>query len=727
MRTSTHDRLQGEKIFLIVRFITTIFFEKFSSNPVNKYIKMEKGGDFMFIKLTVYKKNGLHVRMAAAFISLLQNLIQNKEILKKTYVLYQDKKVQVNNLLSLVSLKIGQGEEFILHFEEKIDDQIVQQIKNFFEQTDLEDSQQAETDRLLMENSITLHEAISALPNGIVVVNSDNIITYVNAAAAKLLEKDPHELINQRADEVIPHSRLHEVLKTGKMELSKKQEINHHTLLTTRSPIIFNGKTIGAVAIFQDISTIEKISKELNEVKELQQRLNLVLKSVSDLIGLTDKNGNFIYKNDEMDVLLKKLNSVPNIQSIIGQHEWENIKSTQNQIMKLIQVNQQSSYITKINPIFVDDEFRGTVATMTPFDDIKKLLEKIDLMEQRTKYLEMELSKHQGFDEAFHKIIGNSETLKDSLTIAAKVAKTNSTVIITGESGTGKELVAKAIHEASDRKNNLFIRVNCAAIPPQLMESELFGYEKGAFTGAYKTHRGKFELANKGTIFLDEIGDLSLDLQAKILRVLQEREVERIGGYAPIQLDVRVIAATHRDLKKMVDEGSFREDLYYRLNVVPIHLPPLRARKEDIPLLVEAFRKQLNARLGKNIKGYEKGFMEALCSYHWPGNIRELQNVIERLFNLADEEIMRCKDLPYYISNPQCQENKKIMQKQSINFGNEVQTFKEYEKQIFSFACQYYPSYNKLAKALGITHKTAAKKIREYGLEHLVGKKYQMD
>jgi TyrR family helix-turn-helix protein len=679
----------------------------------------------MFIKLRVYKKNGLHVRMAAAFISMLQNLFQNKETLKKMYVLYHDKKVQVNNLLSLVSLKIGQGEEFTLYFEEKVDEEIVRQIKNFFEQTELEDSQQAETDRLLMENSITLHEAVSALPNGIVVVNSDNIITYVNAAAVKLLEKDPHELINQRADEVIPHSRLHEVLKSGKMEISKKLEINNHTLLTTRSPIIFNGKTIGAVAIFQDISTIEKISKELNEVKELQQRLNLVLKSVSDLIGLTDKNGNFIYKNDEMDVLLKKLNNEPNIQFLIGQREWENIQDTQKQIMKLIQVNQQSSYITKVNPIFVDDEFRGTVTTMTPFDDIKQLLDKIDLMEQRTKYLEQELSKHQGFDVAFQKIIGNSETLKDSLTIAAKVAKTNSTVIITGESGTGKELVARAIHEASDRKNNPFIRVNCAAIPPQLMESELFGYEKGAFTGAYQTHRGKFELANKGTIFLDEIGDLSLDLQAKILRVLQEKEVERIGGYGPILLDVRVIAATHRDLKKMVEEGSFREDLYYRLNVVPIHLPPLRARKEDIPLLVEAFRKQLNERLGKNIKGYEKGFIEALCSYHWPGNIRELQNVIERLFNLADEDILRCKDLPYYIANSRCYENKEMIHKQNIIFGSEVLTFKEYEKQIFSFACQYYPSYNQLAKALGITHKTAAKKIREYGLEHLVGKKYQ--
>jgi TyrR family helix-turn-helix protein len=679
----------------------------------------------MFIKLSVYKKNGLHVRMAAAFILMLQNLIKNKEKLKKIYVLYRDKKIQVNNLLSLVSLKIGQGEEFILHFEEKVDNDIVNQIKKFFEQRDQEDSEQIETDRLLMENSITLHEALSALPNGIIVVNSDNIITYVNAAVAKLFEKDLHELINQRADEVIPHLRLHKVMQTGKMEVAKKQKINNHTLLTTCSPITFNGKTIGAVAIFQDISSIEKISKELNEVKELQQRLHLVLTSVSDLIGLTDTNGNFIYSNDEMNVLLSKLDGEKNIQLLIGTNEWKTIKNNQKQFMKVVHVNNESSYITKINPLIIDNEFRGTVMTMTRFDDIKQLLDKIDLMEQRAKYLEHELSKHRGFDMAFNKIIGNSETLKDSLTIAAKVAKTNSTVIITGESGTGKELVARAIHEASDRKNNPFIRVNCAAIPPQLMESELFGYEKGAFTGAYKTHRGKFELANKGTIFLDEIGDLSLDLQAKILRVLQEKEVERIGGFTTLRLDVRVIAATNRDLKKMVDEGSFREDLYYRLNVVPIHLPPLRARKEDIPLLVEAFREQLNAKLGKNIKGYEKGFIEALCNYNWPGNIRELQNVIERLFNLADGDILLCKDLPHYIANPQFHEKHEAKQTQGITFGNKVLPFKEYEKQIFSFACQYYPSYNQLAKALGITHKTAAKKIREYGLEHLVGKKYQ--
>jgi len=461
-----------------------------------------------------------------------------------------------------------------------------------------------------------------------------------------------------------------------------------------------------------------------DRVKELQEKLNLVLQSVTDLIGLTDEKGDFIFSNEGMDKLLKKREGKRNIREIIGKTGWEDLIRRRNPFMKVTKHKGQS-FITKVNPVIVEKEIRGTVATMTPLDDVKQLLEKIDIMEQRTRYLEQELSKHKGLSSAFHKIIGNSETLKDALTIADKVAKTHSTVLITGESGTGKELVARAIHEASSRKNHPFIRVNCAAIPPQLMESELFGYEKGAFTGAYKTHRGKFELADKGTIFLDEIGDLNLELQGKLLRVLQEKEIVRIGGFSTIHLDVRVIAATNRDLAKMVEEGTFREDLYYRLNVVPIHLPPLRARKEDIPLLVEAFRVELNARLGKNIKGYEKGFIEALCNYHWPGNIRELQNIMERLFNLADGDYLLCKDLPHYISNPHAPDSSKG-QEETIVLSKD-KPLHEYEKQIFAYACQFYPSFNQLAKSLGITHKTAASKIRKYKLEHLVGKKYQRD
>jgi len=663
----------------------------------------------MEIRLKINRKNGLHIRMGAAFISFLQSLIPDKEKLQRTYVIYNGKKVQANNLLSLVALKIKQGDEFTLVLDENTDRKTVEQIQAFFNQA---------------ASEVTLHEAVSSIPNGIIVVNKENVIIYVNKAAAELLEKEPQDILNRRADEVIPHSCLHKILQTGKTEITEKQQINHYTVITTRSPILLNDQIIGAVAIFQDISSIEKISKELNEVKELQEKLNLVLQSVTDLIGLTDEKGDFIFSNEGMDKLLKKREGKRNIREIIGKTGWEDLIRRRNPFMKVTKHKGQS-FITKVNPVIVEKEIRGTVATMTPLDDVKQLLEKIDIMEQRTRYLEQELSKHKGLSSAFHKIIGNSETLKDALTIADKVAKTHSTVLITGESGTGKELVARAIHEASPRKNHPFIRVNCAAIPPQLMESELFGYEKGAFTGAYKTHRGKFELADKGTIFLDEIGDLNLELQGKLLRVLQEKEIVRIGGFSTIHLDVRVIAATNRDLAKMVEEGTFREDLYYRLNVVPIHLPPLRARKEDIPLLVEAFRVELNARLGKNIKGYEKGFIEALCNYHWPGNIRELQNIMERLFNLADGDYLLCKDLPHYISNPHAPDSSKG-QEETIVLSKD-KPLHEYEKQIFAYACQFYPSFNQLAKSLGITHKTAASKIRKYKLEHLVGKKYQGD
>lgn len=680
------------------------------------------------LPLVVHKKNGLHVRLAASFITTLQSLLQNKELIKKTYVLYKDKKVQVNNLLSLVSLKIGQGEQFQLVFEENVSPHVITKIKHFFEEKDQEDAEQEKVDRLMMENSITLQEAIAGLPNGIVVVDKENVITYVNDAAAKLLEKEPQDLINHRADQVIPHSRLHLVMKTGKTEVAKKQTIKNHTLLTSRSPLIYDEQTIGAVAVFQDISTLEKVSQELKDVQELKQRLNLVLQSVSDLIGLTDRFGSFIYSNDEMNLMLHKNNKVKTIQSIIGEKVWESIVANPNPCMKVIQINEQLTYITKVNQILINGEFRGTVVTMSPYDEIKVLLQKIELMEQRTKYLEFELSKHQELNEAFKAIIGNSEVLIDSLSMANKVSKTDSTVIITGESGTGKELVARAIHEASNRKEKPFIQVNCAAIPPSLIESELFGHEKGAFTGAFKVHVGKFELANKGTIFLDEIGDLSIDLQSKLLRVLQEKQVDRVGGVRLIPLDVRVIAATNQDLQKMVAEGKFREDLYYRLNVIPIHLPPLRSRKDDIPYLVEHFRESLNLQLGKNINGYESGFIEALCNYQWPGNIRELKNVIERIFNLTEDEQLRCKDLPHYILNDK-KYNSSFSSSQSDGWirNKPILKLEEYEKQIFTYACQHYPSYNQLAQALGITHKTAAKKVREYKIEHLLGKKYQGD
>jgi nitrogen regulation protein NR(I) len=272
---------------------------------------------------------------------------------------------------------------------------------------------------------------------------------------------------------------------------------------------------------------------------------------------------------------------------------------------------------------------------------VRRAAEKRELQRQLQR-LEHQLRERLSFD----RLVGQSEAMQRIFDLLRKVVTTDVTVLVTGESGTGKELVAQAIHYHSARQKKPFVSVNCAAIPETLLESELFGYERGAFTGATGTKLGQFEIANGGTIFLDEIGDMSLALQSKLLRVLQEREIVRIGGTKPIRVDIRVIAATNRNLAELVARGAFREDLFYRLNVVPIALPPLRERTGDIPLLVHHFLKVYNPRLNKNITGVTHSAMEVMERYPWPGNVRELENVILRAMTLATDCVITEADLP---------------------------------------------------------------------------------
>jgi formate hydrogenlyase transcriptional activator len=261
----------------------------------------------------------------------------------------------------------------------------------------------------------------------------------------------------------------------------------------------------------------------------------------------------------------------------------------------------------------------------------RRISELTDKLAQEKLYLEDEIRTNAHFDE----IIGTSQELQRVLKHVETVAPTESTVLIYGETGTGKELITRAIHNLSSRRGNTFVRLNCAAIPTGLLESELFGHEKGAFTGAIAQRIGRLELANHGTLFLDEVGEIPLELQPKLLRVLQEREFERLGSTRTLRTDVRLIAATNRDLAAMVQEQKFRSDLFFRLNVFPIQLPPLRERPEDIPLLVRHFAEEFSRRMNKQIETVSSGTMKALCQYAWPGNIRELQNVIERAVILS--------------------------------------------------------------------------------------------
>ena len=298
---------------------------------------------------------------------------------------------------------------------------------------------------------------------------------------------------------------------------------------------------------------------------------------------------------------------------------------------------------------------RGAYDYITkPFDieaiqeTIDKVLEKRRLAQENI-YLREEIEKKYQFE----KIVGRSDGIREVFSMITSVARSESTVLIEGESGTGKELVARAIHNLSPRKNKLFVPVNCAAIPENLLESELFGHERGAFTGAFERKLGKFEIADEGTLFLDEVSSLPLSMQGKLLRVLQEREIERVGGVEPIAVNVRIISASNLDLKKMISEEKFRKDLFFRLNVIPVFVPPLRERREDIPLLAEHFLDLYNREFGKKIKGFSRDAVEALTNYPWPGNVRELQNLVERLVVLAKSDVISEDHIPKEILDPE--------------------------------------------------------------------------
>ncbi|AWI07099.1 sigma-54-dependent Fis family transcriptional regulator [Clostridium drakei] len=297
-------------------------------------------------------------------------------------------------------------------------------------------------------------------------------------------------------------------------------------------------------------------------------------------------------------------------------------------------------------PLYIENVFRGAVSTDRDFEELSRLYSELENANSKLIFLENQVKKNLGI---FGNIIGKSSSIVKKIDMARQIAPTNSSVMITGESGTGKEVFAKGIHELSGRKG-LFVPVNCSAIPSELFESEFFGYCSGAFTGANRKGKiGIFELANEGTVFLDEIGDMPLSMQAKLLRVLQEREIVRVGGEKSIKLNLRVISATNKSLQEMVKINKFREDLYYRLNVVEINLPPLRDRKEDIPLFIDHFIKEFSAKNSKNIIKIHGEVMNILNQYKWPGNIRELMNVIEHIVVTNKNGIIQKNSIPEYI------------------------------------------------------------------------------
>ncbi len=467
--------------------------------------------------------------------------------------------------------------------------------------------------------------------DAMIAVNKKGIITVFNKAAGVLTGRDSEIAIGKPIEEMVENTRLLFILKTGISELNQQQQLGDTVIVTNRMPVKNEkDEIIGAIAVFRDISEVLVLAEEITNLKEIQSLMSAIFNSTQDAISVVDQNGNGVLINPAYTRLTGYSEK-----DIIGRHCTVDLSEGDSVHLQVLATGKpvkstrirtghmKKEVLVEAAPIIVNEELRGSVAVIHDLSEINRLLVELDQAKQIIRNLEAKYT--------FEDIKGHHKSLYAAVEKARMAAGTPATIILRGESGTGKELFAHAIHNASARKYNQFVRVNCAALTESLLESELFGYEEGAFTGAVKGGRiGLFERADHGTIFMDEIGEVSLTMQSKLLRVLQEKEVVRVGGTKAIPIDVRVISATNVDLEKAVLEGFFRKDLYYRLNVFPILIPPLRERKEDIPELVDFLIKSFNQEYGRNVSDISEEAMEIIYGYDWPGNIRELENFIGR-------------------------------------------------------------------------------------------------
>lgn len=465
-----------------------------------------------------------------------------------------------------------------------------------------------------------------------VVIDTEEKIIFFNKSAERMTEVPIADAIGKHILDVIPKSQLPRVISTRRIEANQETVLdNGLKIITTRIPII-NEKNIviGAIAVFKDITEVVNLAEEITNLKEIQTMLEAIIHSSDDAISVVDENGRGILINPAYTRITGLTK-----EQVIGKPATIDISEGESMHLKVIQTRKairgtkmrvgpmKKEVIVNVAPIIVDGILKGSVGVIHDVTEIQSLTKELDRARQIIRNLEAKYT--------FEDIISNSEEMDIAVEQAKLGAKTPVTILLRGESGTGKELFAHAIHNASDRKYNKFIRVNCAAISESLLESELFGYEEGAFSGAKRGgKRGLFEEANNGSIFLDEIGELSANTQAKLLRVLQENEIVRVGGTKPIPINVRIIAATHVNLEKAIADKSFREDLYYRINRMPIQIPPLRNRKTEIPLLCQKLIQKLNQDYGRNVEGITKEALVKLMDYDWPGNVRELENILSR-------------------------------------------------------------------------------------------------
>jgi PAS domain S-box-containing protein len=550
-------------------------------------------------------------------------------------------------------------------------------------------------------------DVFSSIHNGMIVVDRDRRITYMNEPAQKILQVAAGEWEGRDIQQLVPKTELPEVLTRGVSSIGQNIEIGGKQYLVNRTPLYQAGELIGAVSMIQDIT-------EVAQYRSLLKQFEAIVESSTDGIYVVDGSGVTVYVNRAYEEITGFRR-----EELVGHHMQGLIDLgyiDQSVSLLVLEQRKQVSIMQKIrgkkdvivtgNPVFNEQEEIELVVTSVR--DITQLNEMRKELVKAKTFSEMNRNRYSvKLDGLEDDIVFESERMKQIYRQVQQVAPFPTSILLTGPSGAGKEVVANLIHHLSKRKEQPFIKVNCGSIPEQLLESELFGYESGAFTGARSEGKiGLLELADGGTVMLDEIGEMPLAIQVKLLRVIQEKQILRIGGSEPRQLDIRIISATNRDLHQLINEGRFREDLFYRLQVVEIKIPPLVERQKDVALFVDYFFHSY-CQLYHIDKQLAEETKRVLLSYPWPGNVRELKNLIENMVVSIPAERIEPYHLPIHITE-HSRENSHSSLKQRVE---------QFEQHVVHEALKKSPSLRKAAQDLGIDHSTLVKKLQRWGWE----------
>lgn len=570
------------------------------------------------------------------------------------------------------------------------------------------------------KSAVLLKILLHSIPMGIFVLDKEKRIIHCNEAGLKMIKSTAEKVLNAPGGNIFSPQHINNVFAAGKTILNHLEITNEMGVLVDYCPILNDDEVEGIVIVVQDLPMVEEMALEIESIKDLNRDLNAILSSIYDEILVVNAKGELIRYSEN---IIRDFWNV-DLKDLIGRNilELENqglfspsvtrLVLEKRKKVSLVQETRSGRKILAVgNPVFNEkNELDRIIIASRDITETTRLKSELQEMRKISEQYKKELDDFKSKDRFLKKLIYCSPKMEKIMNQVKKIAEFSSTVLLNGESGVGKEVIAQAIHQLGKRDSKPFLKLNCGAIPENLLESELFGYAKGAFTGADKNGKdGYFKQADGGILFLDEIGEMPMHLQVKLLRVLQEQEVIPVGSTAPIKVNVQIIAATNKRLEQLVENGRFREDLFYRLNVIPIQIPPLRERPEDISLLAFHFLQQLNEKYDRNYH-LTPDAINVLEFYPWPGNVRELQNIIERLVVSAENAAIDAEFVSQFLSLGY--DNKKI--KPVINKVIPLQEAIDYvEEQLIVLAMKQYKTTTKAAKALGISQSSVSRKYQK--------------